>query len=132
MTELRLPSTMSSLGNNVFGGCTAIATINSKNTTPPTVAGNSFDSGIYGTAKLFVPEGAKSAYAAADVWKEFSNIAESSFSGAAAIEADEANAIVTVYSITGQKVAEGTGMPELNAGVYIVKKGNKTRKIVVR
>lgn len=131
LSEVTLPASMKTIGNNVFGSCTAIGTINSKSTTPPTAMGNTFDSSIYGTANLVVPVGSSNSYAAADVWKEFSNISESSFSGVGTVEA-EAGGVVTVYSITGHVVATGESVPELNAGVYIVKRGKTVSKIVVR
>lgn len=131
LTEVTLPASMQSIGNNVFGNCTAIETIKCKSTTPPTAMANTFAASIYDTAGLVVPKGSAGSYASADVWKDFTNISESSFSGVGTLET-EAGGMVTVYSITGHVVATGESVPELNAGVYIVRSGKKVSKIVVR
>ncbi len=131
LAEVTIPSSMQSIGNNVFGNCASLATIKSKNVIPPAIMSNTFASSIYDTARLLVPEGAAESYASAEVWKQFTDISESSFSGIESVETEDGG-IVTVYSITGHVVATGESVPELNTGVYIVRSGKKVSKIIVR
>ena len=83
LTSVYLPATVQTVGASAFKGCTALAEITSLNTTPPTVYSSSvFDSSIYSTAYVYVPQGYTSAYQSADVWSGFSNIAEISSNAA--------------------------------------------------
>jgi len=75
---ITIPSSMTSLGDSVFAGCTNLKEIYVRNSTPPAVGSGSFYQVDKSTCKLYVPIGSKDAYAAAEGWKEFQNIEESS------------------------------------------------------
>ncbi len=99
---------------------------------------------FYSEVKLHVPDAAVEAYRSADIWKEFKNINGSTdavtdivapcplaVSGGVAT----APGLIEVYSVSGVRVAAGTGSVDLGAiggGVYIVKAGAETIKAVVR
>ena len=86
MTGVILPSTLTSLGNRAFYRDDALINIGCKATTPPVcqVSGSGtntstpFDAIHFTNARLRVPTGRKTAYQAANVWKLFSTITESS------------------------------------------------------
>jgi hypothetical protein len=86
MTSVILPSTLTSLGSRAFYNDNALITIGCKATTPPvcqitgsgTNASSPFDAFHFSNARLRVPTGYKSAYQAANIWKLFSTITESS------------------------------------------------------
>ena len=126
--------------------------IESRSTVPP-VFKNLFPTKIYTDVVVTVPIGYKQVYQSAAGWKNFWNIEEMDFEDATAIEsvtADGAEATVTtengaivlkgdsrlpveVYSVGGQCLYQGTehriaGLPN---GVYIVKIGNRSQKIVL-
>jgi hypothetical protein len=75
LTSLTIGNSVATIGQYAFSGCSALAEINSKNPTPPTVTVvNNSDSfkGVSRTAcTLSVPAGSLSDYKAAPVWKEF-------------------------------------------------------------
>ena len=102
------------------------------------------------TGKLYVPKGAKAAYAAADGWKEFKNIIEMPATSIDTIHKNVASIRSTpvgitvesnegipvfVYSLSGQKVYEsnvqGNRQIRLNKGIYIVKAGETVKKVIV-
>ena len=64
------------MGEDVFKSCPALTSIISHAVTPPTIASNTFESSHYSNAQLWVPKGSRSAYRAADYWKNFTNISE--------------------------------------------------------
>ena len=68
LTSVVIGSSVTSIGDYAFGNCSSIKSITVKNCTPPTLDMNTFYN-CGGT--LYVPCGAKDAYAAADGWKSF-------------------------------------------------------------
>lgn len=78
MGWITIPSNMTSLGDSVFAGCTNLKEIYVRNSIPPAVGSGGFYQVDKSTCKLYVPIGSKDAYAAAEGWKEFLNIEESS------------------------------------------------------
>lgn len=94
---------------------------------PPTV--NEFATATYETAKLIVPAGAKAAYEAADVWKNFSDIQEETESGIDEITTEtetSENSGTTYYDLHGVRIAQ----PSEN-GIYIKVQNGKAEKILI-
>ena len=76
LTSVTIGSSVTSIGDNAFNGCTALTTVNCLPETPPTIYSSTFTSYHYTTVTLAVPLGCKSAYQAADYWKNFTTIQE--------------------------------------------------------
>ena len=76
LTNIVIPSSVSSIGKFAFYGCDNLQTVTVKNSLPLTLTEGTF-SDITNTT-LYVPSGSKAAYEAADYWKEFKEIIESS------------------------------------------------------
>ena len=76
--ELSLPSTLSYIGSNSFQGCTALKTLRIAVTDPAYIqlAADVFKDVDLSAVTLYVPQGSKELYAAADVWKDFGHIEE--------------------------------------------------------
>lgn len=103
---------------------TSLATITCKGNTPP--ASNEFSSTTYSSAKLIVPNGTKTAYQAAEVWKNFLNIEEQSAGIDDINVSDEsANAPAEYYNLQGVRVAEPTN------GLFIKVQNGKATKVLV-
>lgn len=93
-------SEITDINDLAFNQCTAIKNVIVKAVTPPTLDAGAFPQGIFATAKLSVPDASLDAYKAADVWKNFSEIAS-------AIDVIAAGkTVVDSYTITGNKVSE--------------------------
>ena len=74
---------------------------------------------------LYVPEESIAAYKAAPGWKNFSAI-EKDNSGITDLEDEDAQVAPVYYNLQGMKVANPA------SGIYIEKRGNKTRKVVIK
>ena len=82
LNKVSLPSTLKSIGDNAFYKC-PLSTVVVAMTSPLTIARNVFMTTktvdeetieVFTSADLYVPIGLKTAYSAADVWKDFSTM----------------------------------------------------------
>ena len=80
LTTVKIPSSIQSIGNNAFTGCTSISKVTTESTTPLTINDGCFDAMTQLFATLYVPTGAVSAYKSANVWKGFGVITEAGVS----------------------------------------------------
>ena len=96
LTQLNLGKNTSSIGDEAFYSCKGLTKISVKRSIPPTIFANTFNGVNKTTCTLEVPFGSKSAYQAADYWKQFTNIVEVS---------DTAK--ITIQVGTGGKVKDG-------------------------
>ena len=74
MTSITIGSGVTSMGSEVFNGCSALSSVKSMAITPPSITSNTFDASHYSSVTLTVPYSSKSAYQAANYWKNFTTI----------------------------------------------------------
>jgi hypothetical protein len=123
--------------------------IHCKNPTPPSIDSYCFSNVNKTTCKLYIPKGSYFAYWLSN-WGDFENIIEedvsaiypiskdnisiNTLSNGLSIETKETIA-VAVYAVSGQRVYQsvinGKREIHLNKGVYLIKAGNETKKIIV-
>lgn len=129
-----------------------LKTLNCLSKIPP-VCHSEFPVGVYLSATLNVPLGAKEAYESAPVWKDFWNIQESDFSGIDNIDTDTEsrikvyvdgrsiyiggepnNPIVVITDISGKTIYHGykENIPPIGEGVYMVTVDDKVYKTLVK
>ena len=70
LVQLRLPSTLSVIGNYTFYNCSHLLKMNVAAYTPPTVSSYTFYN-VPRTAKVYVPESVVNTYKSTAVWREF-------------------------------------------------------------
>ena len=69
LEEADLPSTLTTIGNNAFNGCSALVKVISRATTPPTLgSGNTFTN-----ATIYVPDASLEAYKTAVNWNTYAD-----------------------------------------------------------
>ena len=108
-----------------------------------------FSDNIFQQGTLYVPTGTKSLYQQTEPWNNFVNIMESDPSGVDEIEANagvtigveggkiavagDGDAKVEVFGTNGAAVYSGSAgnLPELAAGIYIVRIGSTVKKVAV-
>lgn len=82
LESISIPSTITSIGNSAFSGCTGLREFYSLMPRPLTINPNVFqDVPVDGTCDLHVPEGSKVRYENKAVWKNFVMIFEDAGSG---------------------------------------------------
>lgn len=138
LEELSLPSSVQSIGDNCFALASKLEKITVNAVTPPTIEAKTFYN-VDRTIPVVVPSGALESYTAADYWSEFINIEEAPVTAIAATPT-----IAGLYTESGRIVCEGEfriydllghDVTRLNGslcGVYVVKSGNATQKVVVK
>lgn len=74
MTSITIPNSVTSIGLWAFRGCSGLASVTVDINSPLGITDETFSN--LANATLYVPAGCKSAYEAADYWKEFKEIVE--------------------------------------------------------
>ena len=69
LTSLTIPSSVNSIAEGAFWGCTATSQVYIEATTPPTLASDAFKN-CGSDLKIYVPSESLNAYKAAEYWKD--------------------------------------------------------------
>ena len=157
LTSIDIPSSMACIGSSAFKFCGSLTSVYCRANIPPSANADSFgddaleeldDDALKAT--LYVPIGTKADYEAVEPWCNFETIEEYDFTvGVEDVERGEKIMVVTdgnsivvtgddagrieVYSVNGQCVYSGyeTTISGLVKGVYVVKVGNNTYKVLL-
>ncbi len=129
---LKLPSTLTSIGELAFGAACGFRDITCMATVPPKWAistlipsANLFDNTIYTQATLYVPDGSVEAYKKADGWKNFAQIVPLS-TAVKDLTVDETEAPAEYYNLQGQRISRPS------SGVVLTRRGSKVTKEIIR
>ena len=74
LETVKIPNSITSIGNNAFAGCTALSKVTTESITPLSINDGCFDVMAQLFATLYVPVDAVETYKSAAVWKGFGNI----------------------------------------------------------
>lgn len=147
LQDLTLPGSLQQIGDNCFALCSKLNYINVNATIPPTIESKTF-ADVNRTIPLYVPAGSLGAYQSDIYWSEFMNVTEAptaikpvtiiegvyAQNGAIVVDNDT-NLPVAIYDVVGRLVASGLSFTQHfevpNAGVYLVKVGEQTMKVLV-
>jgi len=155
LTSVTIGNSVTSIGDRAFYDCTGLTSIYADRPTPVNLGSSGvFSSVNTTTCTLYVPTGSKILYAAADQWKDFINIVEHTVTGIATVSASKLNirvmertveiglpeesAQVQVVDISGRHLynekpaGNSLSVTLPHSGIYLVRVGNKTTKLVVK
>lgn len=154
LNELFLPSSLSSIGNDAFIGCTNLSNIKITATTPPICDNDCFDSTSKTRCELTVPQGCYNYYWVAPVWSDFIKLRESDYSSVDEVSNNEINITIENSNIVIKRVpadllvyifqVDGTILHKVKsygedivyqtngAGMYFVNINDKTYKLMVK
>ena len=76
LEEIVLPSTLQSVEEQVFWGCSSLKKLTVCSETAPMCSRNIADNGVYARCVLYVPAGCVGEYGFARVWNKFENVEE--------------------------------------------------------
>jgi len=155
LTAITIPRSVTSIAMSAFYECRYLTSIHANNANPSNITlGNTVF--IYtptSTCTLYVPTGSKSLYAVAPQWSEFTNIVEERVrtgialqqtdnltirvsSGVVTLQNVQVGVPVQLFDISGKLLYSSTAIFETleitlpAKGIYIVKIGNTTKKVV--
>lgn len=115
---------VASIGNEAFSDCTGMTKLYAEPTTPPVCGTQALDDINKWNCTLYVAADSKSAYQAADQWKEFFFVESHQFSGIAdAITDSPFDGPYTVYDLNGilvKTTSEIADLHNLPTGLYII------------
>lgn len=128
LKSITLPKSVTSIGGEVISGCTSMTSIISLNSTPPTLAENTFTALQYMDITLYVPEEAISAYKEATGWKNFWNIEAVSeeTTGIEAAETASEEAPAAIYDLQGRR------LDDPQKGVNIIRQTDGKTHTIIR
>lgn len=126
MTYIQIPSTVKEIGSMAFSGCYSLEMVRYMAEDP--ISGNSdiFDSSTCSYAKLMVYPTALEKIRQIQPWCQFTTI-EADFTKVEGIESD-CDEITEIYTISGLKVNSSYDL--LPQGIYMIRKGTKTQKVI--
>ena len=146
-----IPEALTSIDEGAFSDCTSLKEIQMKNPVPFECDAG-FGKEVLSNAILYIPIGSAEAYRQIVPWKNFNYIEETDFSGIEETVCNGDNGIhfsysngilniiglndpinISIYDIKGNVVYTGTChiVNNLDRGIYFIKTGNKTIKIVL-
>ena len=138
LNTLVIPDTVDKIGNEAFGECINIKDIYSESKKPISSDEEIFDSTTYRNATLWVPEEAISIYLRNSPWYNFYDIRPYDFTtGVTNIVCNtepeyayDYEKIPEIFTLNGVKVFEK--LEDLTTGIYIIRQGKTTKKVVVK
>lgn len=117
LTSIEIPKSVTNIGSYAFFGCSSLTSVTMLRDNPVSISSDVFPNRA--NATLYVPVGSKTAYEAADYWKEFKEIVEIETTGIQTVEnAQTAEGLETGnwFTLDGRLL---NGKPT-QKGIYIV------------
>ncbi len=125
LSSINLPKKVVSIKAEAFSDCEGLKEIYVCNEVPVVCPYNTFKDVDVANCILYVPQGAKGVYEAAEVWKEFKNIQEFDAVGIDKVVSESADVVIR-YSLDGR-------VQESQKGIQILRMSDgTTRKVLIK
>lgn len=124
LASVHIGAKVASIGQAAFMDCDKLMTVRSDNPTPPECIGIVFGNATLDNADLVIPAASQPVYNTAEVWKDFKWHLKA---GIGDIIDDEAGSTTVYFDLSGVRYDQRPSRP----GIYIVKQGRESHKIVV-
>ena len=122
LTFVVIPKSVINISNYAFDGCSALTSVTVDINTPRTIFANTFSNSA--NATLYVPAGSKSAYEAANYWKNFKEIVEPPASVTIAMKTGS-GAARNMIAYSSRYALDFSNRPEIKAYIVCGYSGNK-------
>lgn len=142
LQNIYIPQNITSIGNNTFKNCPELKNVYVYATTPPAIQENTFSQENYDNATLYCPTDSESKYGSDEYWSLFRSRqalnGDYPSSGIENIIPDSTAEELypcEVFTINGTLIyhkASRTDVEQLEKGIYILRNGKNSRKIIVR
>lgn len=149
LQTVTLPDGLKAVKSYAFDGCGNIERINLKGCTPPDLEMTAFDNNIHSYSILEVPYGCAETYRNHPVWGKFTKLSENIPTHVTTPVTDQPEVTLnennlTVQTAPGQAIrvyttdgrllhhTTGTLQATLQAGIYVIRTGQWTRRVAVR
>lgn len=135
LTSITIPESVTEIGYRAFAECSNITEINYITDNPIKAEKNIFDDNIYSSSTLFVKPEALDKIENCLPWSYFDNIETKNFAGLEDVIYDsergiDFNAPYEIYNLNGMRISESIDL--LSTGIYIIRQGNKVKKIAIK
>jgi len=152
LTELHLPANIGVIPDYCFSGCIGLTKIESARQSAPSIGLHTFEDVDFINCQLIIPTGSTGSYQSAYYWSYFTTVTEQNFTtviytahetnriysanGQLIVECSQSGLLIQIYSVTGQPVKfmqsqEGRMAIDLPNGIYIIRLGNHSFKIIL-
>ena len=132
LTSVTIPNSVTEIGEGAFSGCSGLTRIDAYPDPEKVITGEDAFYEVPKDGTLHVLPQYLSAYQTASQWKDFTNIKGdlTEIGGIEVVRVDELDHTlpVNVYNMNGVKM--GDRLEDLPAGIYIVRQGSKSAKVV--
>jgi hypothetical protein len=133
LSSVKIPSSVTSIGDKAFADCNRITEVICHATEPTETFGTTFSDVTYTSATLFVPETSINAYRTSQYdWSKFQNILPiSQYTDIQSARISTEMTVPTmIYDINGKRSIGN--LQNLMPGIYVVRQGDKSRKMLVK
>lgn len=135
LTSVSIPDKVTTINHNAFSNCKNLTEIYYETSEPIETSNYIFSDETYKKATLYVAPGGLEAARSTQPWSSFVNIKEKPSTGIDDIASDRTNGDINltkpmeVYNMQGVMVSES--VDGLAPGIYIVRQGSATRKLII-
>ncbi len=131
LKSVTIPASVTFIGDFAFEGCNELTEVYCESEDPMSGGDSIFEASTYTDATLYVPAASVYKYKEVSPWKNFVNIKGVDITGIDEITADSDNIDgCEVYNSAGMRVSDSVN--GLVPGIYFVRHGNSTEKIIVK